>query len=160
VHFYGDYKYVGNSRRWYRNEIRIIRNNKNIRSYKDAQGFRIDGRKLLVKSVDARIFHYGWVKNPNHQIEKIKNFQLLWHSEEEVKRKVEDVPYDYGVIDSLKLFEGTHPQVMTSRIAKVNWEFTFDVTKSNVKFKERILNLIERITGYRLFEYKNYNLTK
>jgi hypothetical protein len=49
---------------------------------------------------------------------------------------------------------------MTSRIAKVNWEFTFDVTKSNVKFKERILNLIERITGYRLFEYKNYNLTK
>ena len=160
VHFYGDYKYVGNSRRWYRNEIRIIRNNKKIRSYKDAQGFRIDGRKLQVKSIDARIFHYGWVKNPYHQLEKIKNFQLLWHSEEEVKRKVEDVPYDYGVIDSLKLFEGTHPLVMTTKIEKVNWEFTFDVSKSNLKFKERILNLFESITGHRLFEYKNYNLIK
>ena len=40
-HFYGSYDYVGVSRRWYRREVRIIRNNKRIRSYRDAQGFRI-----------------------------------------------------------------------------------------------------------------------
>src|ERR1035437_2435998 len=39
THFYGSYDYVGDSRRWYRNEIRVIRNDKEIRSYKDAQGF-------------------------------------------------------------------------------------------------------------------------
>lgn len=39
-HFFGSYDYVGDSRKWYRNEIRIIRNNKAIRSYRDAQGFR------------------------------------------------------------------------------------------------------------------------
>ncbi|MBK5271583.1 MAG: glycosyltransferase family 2 protein, partial [Bacteroidia bacterium] len=39
-HFYGSYKYIGDGRRWYSKEIRIIRNNKNIRSYRDAQGFR------------------------------------------------------------------------------------------------------------------------
>lgn len=39
-HFYGSYDYVGVSRRWYRREVRIIRNDKNIRSYRDAQGFR------------------------------------------------------------------------------------------------------------------------
>ena len=36
-HFYGSYDYVGESWRWYRREIRIVRNNKNIFSYRDAQ---------------------------------------------------------------------------------------------------------------------------
>ncbi|MCK6693880.1 MAG: hypothetical protein L6Q97_17500, partial [Thermoanaerobaculia bacterium] len=40
-HFYGSYDYVGASRRWYRREVRIIRNDKQIRSYRDAQGFRL-----------------------------------------------------------------------------------------------------------------------
>src|SRR5690554_1720846 len=47
-HFYGTYDYVADSRKWYRNEIRVIRNNKSIRSYRDAQGFRKDGHKLGV----------------------------------------------------------------------------------------------------------------
>ena len=37
THFYGSYDYVGNSRRWYKREVRIIRNDKAIRSYRDAQ---------------------------------------------------------------------------------------------------------------------------
>jgi len=32
-HFYGSYDYIGDSRKWYRQEIRIIRNDKSIRSY-------------------------------------------------------------------------------------------------------------------------------
>ncbi|NJO25758.1 MAG: hypothetical protein HC867_08340 [Bacteroidia bacterium] len=40
LHFYGTYDYVGDSRKWYRREIRMIRNDKNISSYRDAQGFR------------------------------------------------------------------------------------------------------------------------
>ena len=31
-HFYGSYNYVADSRSWYRKEIRIVRNDKNIRS--------------------------------------------------------------------------------------------------------------------------------
>ena len=66
THFYGSYKYVADSRKWYRNEIRIIRNTKNVLSYKDAQGFRKrDNTKLKVKSIDAYIYHYGWVKPPS-----------------------------------------------------------------------------------------------
>nr|MDQ3017611.1 glycosyltransferase family 2 protein [Bacteroidota bacterium] len=38
LHFYGSYGHVGNSRKWYRREIRVIRNDKSIRSYRDAQG--------------------------------------------------------------------------------------------------------------------------
>ncbi len=32
THFYGSYDYVGDSRKWYRKEIRIVRKNKTIRS--------------------------------------------------------------------------------------------------------------------------------
>src|ERR1043166_9281880 len=63
-HFYGSYDFVCSSRDFYRNEIRIIRNNPEIHSYRDAQGFRKGGKKLLVKKVDAEIYHYGWVRNP------------------------------------------------------------------------------------------------
>lgn len=155
-HFYGSYNYIGNSRKWYRHEIRIVRNNIGVYSYKDAQGFRIDNRKLNVKSIDAFIYHYGWVKNPHHQTEKQKNFHKLWHNDETVKNMVQADEFDYNSIDSLANFKGSHPHVMKNRIAKVDWDFQFDVSKVRLKFKYQILNWIEKMTGYRFFEYKNY----
>ncbi|MFX7756161.1 hypothetical protein ABTJ91_20930, partial [Acinetobacter baumannii] len=53
LHFYGSYDYVGDSRKWYSHEVRIIRNDKSIRSFKDAQGFRKGGQKIKVKAIDA-----------------------------------------------------------------------------------------------------------
>ena len=38
LHFWGTYDYVGVSRNWYRREIRVIRNNKRIRSFRDEIG--------------------------------------------------------------------------------------------------------------------------
>jgi hypothetical protein len=60
LHFYGTYDYVGDSRKWYHKEVRIIRNDKRIRAYRDAQGFRKDYEKIRVKPVDATMYHYGW----------------------------------------------------------------------------------------------------
>jgi len=34
VHFYGSYDYYGDTRRWYRREIRLVKNIKGMRSYK------------------------------------------------------------------------------------------------------------------------------
>lgn len=158
VHFYGSYNYVGDSRKWYRREIRIIRNGIKVRSFKDAQGFRIDDRKLNVKRIEARVFHYGWVKNPNHQLEKQKSFHKLWHSDEAVKKKVKDEPFDYSEIDSLKKFDATHPAAMKERINRMNWDFNFDTKKKKLSMKDGFLYFIEKLTGYRLFEYKNYKL--
>lgn len=157
VHFYGNYDYVGDSRRWYRHEIRIIRNDKSIRSYRDAQGFRIHDRKLNVKPIDAAIYHYGWVKHPALQKEKEKNFHKLWHSDEWMKQNVADTDeFDYSKIDSLELFKGDHPLIMQKRIAEKNWNFVYDPKKKKLKFKDKVLLFIEKITGYRFFEYKNY----
>jgi len=156
-HFYGSYDYVGDSRTWYRNEIRIIRNDKNIRSYRDAQGFRKDGKKLNVKKVDATIYHYGWVKDPRNQSEKQKNFHQLWHSDQWIKNNISKADdYDYSIIDSLKKFNGTHPEVMKDRLQKMNWDFYFDIHKKRFMFKDWMLYQIEKLTGLRLFEYKNY----
>lgn len=160
VHFYGNYNYVGNSRKWYRNEIRIIKNNKNIRSYKDAQGFRkTDDSKLHVKKINAAVYHYGWVKPPKAQQAKQENFHKMWHNDEWMKKNIAAVEeFDYSKIDSLDLFKGTHPEVMKKRIAQQNWEFKFDPSQIKLSLKDKFLQSIERTTGWRPGEYKNYRL--
>lgn len=156
LHFYGSYDFVGDSRKWYRNEIRIIRNLKGIQSYKDAQGFRMHGHKLKVKEIEAYIYHYGWVKPPEKQSEKIKNFQYHWHSDEYIDKNKPDERFDYGRIDSLKPFTESHPKVMHKRIANKNWQFDFDPTQKNFGLKTSLLYQLEKWTGIRIGEYKNY----
>lgn len=158
VHFYGSYQYVGNSRRWYRKEIRIIKNNKSIRSYKDAQGFRKkDNSKLRVKAIDAEIYHYGWVKPPKAQQAKQENFHKMWHDDEWMKKNIAQVDeFDYSQIDSLEEFKGAHPQVFQVRVESANWNFKFDSSQIKLSVKDKILLFIEKITGWRVGEYKNY----
>lgn len=158
LHFYGAFKYIGASRKWYRREIRIVRNDPKIRSFRDAQGFRKNNRLMNVKLCNARIFHYGWVKNPIRQLEKQKNFHRLWHDDQTAQKKSGQQPFDYSEIDALNLFADTHPASMKARIANQDWEFEFDTSKQRLKFKDRLLMWIEKYTGKRLFEYKNYRI--
>ena len=158
-HFYGSYDFIGDSRRWYRKEIRIVRNDRRIRSYKDAQGFRIDGRKLNVKPVDAWVHHYGWVKPPKAMQAKQESFHKLWHSDEWVTKNVAATEeFDYSQIDSLARFKGTHPNVIRERIAKQNWEFSFDPTRKKLTAKTKFLHFVEQLTGWRIGEYRNYKV--
>jgi hypothetical protein len=106
LHFYGSYKYVGDGRKWYSKEIRVIKNNKQIRAYRDAQGFRINGRKLNVKQIEAGIYHYGWVRNPLFMQNKLKDFVQYWKDEQSYNRwRQEELAskkeFDYSNIDSL-----------------------------------------------------------
>lgn len=160
VHFYGNYNYVGNSRRWYRREIRIIRNDKNIRSYKDAQGFRrSDNSKLKVKMINAAVYHYGWVKPPKAQQAKQESFHKMWHDDEWMKKNIAAAEeFDYSGIDSLEAFKGTHPKVMQPRIDQVNWHFQFDPSQIKLSPKDKLLLFIERSTGWKVGEYRNYEL--
>lgn len=156
LHFYGSYDFVGDSRKWYRREIRVIKNKSSFQSYKDAQGFRNNGQKLQVKEIDAYIYHYGWVKPPEMQAAKIKNFLSLWHSDDYVAKNHPQGQFDYSQIDSLKLFAGTQPKVMKNRIKKLNWSFDFDPTKKNFGLKNWFLYHLENWTGIRVGEYRNY----
>jgi hypothetical protein len=159
LHFYGSYNYVGNSSTWYNNEIRIIKNNKQIYSYKDAQGFRKNNnRKLNVKAIDAYVYHYGWVKDPRAMQLKQEQFHKLWHNQEWIdKNVVKADAFDYSKIDSLSKFMGTHPKVMLTRIAQKNWEFEFDLSYNKVKLKDKLKRIAYLLFGWEI-GYKNYKL--
>lgn len=166
-HFYGSYDYIGTSRRWYRREVRIVRPprwylkpEQKIYSYKDAQGFRKDdNKKLSVKEIGACVYHYGWVKPPDAQMRKQQSFHKYWHDDAWMKKNIPStVTFDYSNIDSLAHFKGTHPLVMRERIHKKNWHFDFDISRSEVTLKEKISSVVEKITGYRLGEYKNFKI--
>lgn len=116
-HFYGSYKFIGDGRRWYSKEIRVIRSDPKIRSYLDAQGFRKEGNKLRVKLIDAYIYHYGWVRNPVEMQKKFTDFGKLWHADNDfdawaAEEKKKAAAFDYSNIDSLTEYKGTHPAVM------------------------------------------------
>lgn len=159
THFYGSYDYVGDTRQWYRKEIRIVRNDKAISSYKDAQGFRKNGEKLKVKAVDASVYHYGWVKQPTAMQAKQESFNKYWHDDAWMKENVAKVDeFDYSQIDSVSKFSGTHPEVMQARINKMNWKFSFDPTQKKLSLKMKFLLSIEKIFGWKIGEYKNYKI--
>ena len=157
LHFWGNYSYIGDSRRWYRREIRIIKNNKNIRSYRDAQGFRKNNQKLNVKLIDAYIYHYGYVKSPALMYQKLNDFQKYKRGDH-YQEKNDEGTYNYADIESVAVFNGVHPLVMENRIKKLNWDIDLNAKKQKSSLKNRILHFIEKKTGYRLFEYKNYKI--
>ncbi|MCX6278314.1 MAG: glycosyltransferase family 2 protein [Bacteroidetes bacterium] len=161
LHFYGSYNYIGDSRDWYRREVRIIRNDKSIRSYLDAQGFRKNGRKLTVAPSNATIYHYGWVKPPEKQQSKQQNFHRYWHSDKWMAKEVpKTAEFDYSISNSLAHFTGTHPVVMEERIIRKNWKFERDPTKNKLSPINRLLRFIEKLTGWRAGEYKNYRIPR
>lgn len=160
-HFYGHYRYIGVGRRWYKHEIRIIKNKKHIRSYKDAQGFRtLSDKKLKVKKVNAFIYHYGWVKSPKAQQAKQSNFHKMWHDDEWMKTNIPIVEeFDYNNIDLLEEYRGSHPKVFAERINKARWNFVYDPKKVKTNLKCRVLYFVEKLTGWRIGENRNYRLT-
>jgi len=158
-HFYGSYDYIGDSHRWYRREVRVIRNRKDIYSFRDAQGFQTDNRPLRVKPVAAHIHHYGWVKHPAAQQAKQQSFNKLWHDDAWMDQNVAKVDeFDYSQVDSLSRFEGIHPQVMQERIRLMNWEFSFDPTQQKLSLKHRIKKGVEKATGWNPGEYRNFKV--
>jgi hypothetical protein len=162
VHFYGSFEVVQQTRSAYRREVRAIRRASGARSVGDAQSFRKpDGSKLAVIRAGARVFHYGWVRTPEAMREKTFFMDQLYHG-----NSTGDVPhtgdnYRYKKIWGLRPFAGTHPAVMRERVRAKGW--SWDLAKSPLEWtakdlKKVALDLFERATGVRLFEYRSYRL--
>jgi ribosomal protein S18 len=156
-HFYGSYDYLGKSPKWYLNEIRVVKNNKKIYSYRDAQGFRKNNdEKLNVKPIDAFIYHYGWVKEPKAMQRKQEDFHKLWHDQKWIDNNIIKADeFDYANIDALKKFKGTHPKVMQSRIDSTNWKFEYDISFNRLSIKNKFKIFLKDKFGI-VIGYKNY----
>lgn len=163
LHFFGSYDFVGQTYSWYRREIRIVRNRKDIFSYRDAQGFRIQpNRKLNTKLIDAYIYHYGWTREPGALQQKESSKVKLYHNDGWIARFFnKEEKYDYETKrEPIKPFEGTHPAVMTDRIRRKNWKFEPDLSIKYYSFKDRMKRTIGELTGWYPGEYKNYRILK
>jgi hypothetical protein len=163
LHFYGSYDYYGDSRRWYRREIRLLKNIKGIKAYRDAQGFRLDDRKIKVKLIDAYIYHYGWAKPPQGLNNKIRNFNKFYHDDAWMEQNLpETYEFDYSNADKLVRFTGTHPAPMQKRIEATNWNIDFSTKelRKSMTFRRKLLQKIEQITGWRIGEYRNYEIVE
>jgi glycosyltransferase involved in cell wall biosynthesis len=160
VHFFGSYKYVAGGRKWFRKEIRIIRNKNGIEPWGDTQGFRRMGKKLRVKHTGATIFHYGWCRPPNVMKTKQIVMDSLYHDNEWIQKHHPDPSgvFDYCSGGKLVAFSGTHPSVMNNRVDLQNWIYNYDPAKVQQSLKEKILDTIEAKCGWRIGEYKNYEL--
>lgn len=158
-HFYGSYDYIGASSKWYREEIRIIKNDKSIYSHKDAQGFRKgNNEKLNVAAIPAFVYHYGWVKDPRAMQIKQESFNRLWHDDqwmEENVVKTEAFEYEDHV-SQLALFKESHPEVMHERIKQKNWKFDYDISKNKRSLKDKFKDLLLKF-GINA-SYQNYYL--
>jgi hypothetical protein len=158
LHFYGSYDYIGISPRWYNREIRIVRNDRSIYSYRDAQGFRKgENKKLNVKPVDAFVYHYGWVKEPSAMAKKVLNANSFYHRKELTDKKFINDMYDYSTIDALSLFTGTHPGVMKERIEKKNWSFHHDISFNRISLRYRGKIFLKKYLGINTY-YENYKM--
>ena len=155
LHFWGDFWHYHHSHGWYRREIRIVRNDPDIYSWESAQSFRriphFDGRnyrqkegtyKLRVADVDAWVYHYGWVRPPHLMKNKMKALTTIHKGGVPDKRQERIRNFDYGPLNKLRTFNGTHPQVMQSWIRQFNWQDQLQYQGS--RRKDRIPHRHER----------------
>ena len=155
-HFYGAYSTLATNRKWYRNEIRVIKKDSGATSFRDAQGFRIHGRKLNVVPSGGTVYHYGWVKPPKQMGVKSNLLNYWWHG-----NKKDQDNFSYAKQYGLRTFTGEHPAVMKEMIAAQDW--TFDPRRSLSDWSLKDVNLmlsdgLEWLTGFRIGEYRPYRL--
>lgn len=160
LHFYGGFDTIATNRRWYRQEVRCIRLGKDIHPYQGAQGFRVGPqlRKIRARPTDAVMFHYGWAR-PAHAINaklQITQSMYPWAADRlERARQRETLPW----IPLLRPFSGPHPAAVRDWIAACKQRSPIEIEQPRFKashLRYYLSHWIERLTGARLFEFRNY----
>ena len=126
LHFMGDYWSLNP---WfYHRAVRVIRNSGEIESCGDAVGFHLkatsqylqSGPKEWLADSGARMFHYGWVKEPKTMLAK-KREQVTVYTDRlspADERQITSEDWIFEEYDILKNFSGAHPAVMRERVSR------------------------------------------
>ncbi len=158
LHFYGSFDTVGVSRRWYRREVRAVRLNQDIHSHGDAQGFRVgpDNRRVRCRKSAVTMLHYSSARPAWALRAKRDQDRQIYATEQRKDPSRPMLPWFPG----LQRFRGEHPAAVR------DWIAARSGTGSYVEpphFHREHLRIwasmgIERVTGWRPFEYRNYTL--
>jgi len=181
-HFWGDYEHCHAGHGWYPYEIRIVRNKPDIHSWESAQSFRrfdhydhprqpSGHHKLNVARVDAEIYHYGWVRPPRLMQNKRRALNSVhWGIKKATDFYEAASPeFDYGPMNLLATFSGTHPAVMKDMIARMEWKESLRYSgkrdrlrlpHKHERIKYRVLSRLEKMFfgGRQIGGFENYKL--
>ena len=160
VHFYGGFDTIATHRRWYRREVRAVRlaAGLDIRPYQGAQGFRVgpNNRKIRARLTGAEMFHYGWARPAEALREKRELGRTMypWRNADVSRPLLAWMP-------GIRPFTGTHPAVARRWIEARQYDPARVIEPR--RFRWRFLRyyisaVIERLTGVRVFEFRNYEI--
>ena len=161
LHFYGDFDTVATDRHWYRREVRVVRLGREVHSFQDAQGFRVGtgDRRVRARITGARMFHYGWAR-PHESVRQkvVASQEIFTDAVDRLKRRAAQRGLDWTPL--LRRFGEGHPRVAQPWIAarRAAWAGA-TVGPRRLRLAHLRLYLsdwIERLTGRRPFEYRNY----
>jgi glycosyltransferase involved in cell wall biosynthesis len=147
-HFYGNKNTVAYSPRWYRREVRAVRNNIPIWGPKGLFFSVVTGYKRMryprAAYADAAIYHYGWIRPEEKFNEKWKGTFRHFTS-----KKFEHVAYEEIDPQVLRPFGGTHPQAVQAWLPPAEGLFRAnpDHKLTRRERKNRIMALVEKWTG-------------
>jgi hypothetical protein len=157
LHFYGNANTYAWSPRWYRSEVRIIRNT--IPAWGPEGLFFVvldthkKGRFPRAAHTGATIYHYGWVRSESQMNLKANATHKYWEDKQAAK-------VDYSQVDpaSLRLFTGSHPQTIKNWLPPAEGIFQTDPTHQLTRRekKHRRMLALEKWFGFR-FSKKHYH---
>jgi hypothetical protein len=161
-HFYGGFDTIATSRRWYRREVRCVRLGQDIRPYQGAQGFRVgpELRKIRARETDAVMYHYGWARPARAIKEKLEISKTIYPwgkerlAEEQARGYLEWIPL-------LRHFTGEHPRAAREWVAARAHDPERVIGPRHFKpdhLRFYASDWIERLTGARVFEFRNYEV--
>jgi hypothetical protein len=160
LHFYGGFETVATHRRWYRREVRAVRLDPalDIRPFQGAQGFRVgaEHRKIRARLTDAEMFHYGWAR-PAHALREKRELGRTMYPWRDADATLPLLAWVPGI----RPFNGTHPSVARRWIEerRVDPERVIAPRRFRWRFlRYYISGAIERLTGIRVFEFRNYKI--
>lgn len=160
-HFFGDPFTEAVNRRWYRREVRVVRLDPalGIHPFRDAQGFRVgaEHRRIRARLTEAEMFHYGWAR-----------MAVALRGRKAEDRKLYAKVHEPGAAEpllrwfpGLRPFTGTHPAVAREWVEAHRHDADRTVSAPNFEWQHLryyASDLIERVTGARVFEFRNYRL--
>lgn len=160
LHFYGGFRHVARNRKWYRRECRVIRLDPSlgIHSFRDAQGFRVGENDRRIRAVlsGVKMHHYGWARPAWALVTKRSTDRGIypWREHQDQERPL--LPW----IPGIRSFDDEHPAVLQPWLAeRISDERLISPWYFDRRHPRLILSeLVERLTGWRPLEYRNYTL--
>ncbi len=160
LHFYGGFDTVALDRHWYRREVRAVRLDQTlgIHSFRDAQGFRVgqDETRITAAPSGALMHHYGWARPAWALCSKREQDRAIYETERAKDPGRPLLPWFPG----LRPFTGGHPAPVAAWIeARRSSEAMIEAPRWGRRdLLARMTFGVERATGWRPFEFRNYTV--